>query len=50
MDFAGRVLKVEDRVEHEQGTFEVQRTNGMRISRVRFIPVRKTDNRISQTI
>lgn len=50
MDFAGRVLNVGDKVEHEQGTFEVQRTDGLRISRVRFTPGRKTDNRISQTI
>lgn len=48
MDFAGRVLNVGDRVEHDQGTFEIQRTDGRRISRVRFIPVRKIDNRISQ--
>ena len=50
MDFEGRILNVGDKVEHEQGTFEVQRTDGLRISRVRFTPVRKTDNRISQTL
>ena len=50
MDSAGRLLNVGDRVEHELGSFEVLRTDGRRISRVRFSPVRKTDTRIGQSL
>ena len=44
MDYAGRLLQAGDRLEHVSGLFEVLRTDGRRISRVRFSPNRD-DNR-----
>jgi magnesium and cobalt exporter, CNNM family len=44
MDYAGRLLQTGDRIEHVVGLFEVLRTDGRRISRVRFTPNRD-DNR-----
>lgn len=50
MDSAGRVLSVGDQVKHEKGVFEIERMDGMRISRVGFAPVRKAENKIRQSI
>jgi CBS domain containing-hemolysin-like protein len=47
MDRAGRILKTEDKVEHDNGVFEIERVDGRRITRIRFVPrsqERKTDN------
>jgi CBS domain containing-hemolysin-like protein len=38
MTRAGRILNVGDEVEHESGTFRVERVEGRRILRVRFQP------------
>jgi hypothetical protein len=40
---AGRVLKAGDVVSHSDGTFLVERVDGLRIRRVRFTPVKKTE-------
>lgn len=48
MDHAGRILKAGDRIEHETGVFEVLRTDGRRISRVRFVPNHEVHNRTQQ--
>jgi CBS domain containing-hemolysin-like protein len=38
LDRAGRILQRGDRVEHEQGVFEIERVERRRITRVRLIP------------
>jgi CBS domain containing-hemolysin-like protein len=50
MDFAGKVLTAGETLEHGKGTFKVELTEGRRITRVRFIPVQKTETTIRQAI
>jgi len=50
MEAAGRVLEVGDKVEHEKGTFEIQRMDGRRISRVRFTPIHNANGRIQRAV
>lgn len=38
MAFAGKVLTAGETLEHEKGTFKIERTDGRRITRVRFVP------------
>jgi len=38
MDRAGRILTTEDKVEHDNGVFEIERVDGRRITRIRFVP------------
>ena len=47
---AGRVLKPGDTVNHDSGSFTVERVDGMRISRVRFMPGVNTDAPSGKTI
>jgi CBS domain containing-hemolysin-like protein len=50
MTQAGRVLKPGDTVNHDSGSFNVERVDGMRISRVRFIPSFNTDAPSGRTV
>jgi len=47
---AGRVLKPGDTVNHDSGSFTVERVDGMRISRVRFMPGVNIDAPSGKTI
>ena len=38
MSRAGRVLKAGEEVEHESGIFRVEKVDGRRVTRVRFLP------------
>jgi CBS domain containing-hemolysin-like protein len=47
---AGHVLKPGDTVNHDSGSFNVERVDGMRITRVRFMPSVNTDAPSGRTI
>ena len=50
MATAGRILKPGETVEHETGTFTVERVDNRRISRIRFVFARKKEEIFSTLV